>query len=215
MSPDVNFNTHKARTPTASPEEKKRREVKVEGGEKKEEEGREVEGSVEAGSCVCRHCKEKFHSPVSLHQHERYLCKQNKDIVQLIPPNCPTPPPLTTTTTNSNNTEPPNACVSPASATSMTSDPHVHHNNSLGGDMTTTTDDDDDDDSSDRKKYRMRSLISDDQQSALKAYYARNPRPTKDEQVTSYCYFQLWSNVAFCVHKTGVGITTRQLTKCK
>ena len=28
----------------------------------------------------CRHCKEVFHSPVDLHQHERYLCKQNRDI---------------------------------------------------------------------------------------------------------------------------------------
>ncbi|CAL1537834.1 unnamed protein product [Lymnaea stagnalis] len=33
---------------------------------------------------TCRYCKKQFHSPIDLHQHERYLCEDNHDIKKVM-----------------------------------------------------------------------------------------------------------------------------------
>ena len=33
---------------------------------------------------TCRYCQQEFHSPVDLHQHERYICKHNHDIQKVM-----------------------------------------------------------------------------------------------------------------------------------
>lgn len=185
ISPDVNFNTQlfnpaKVKLPSSSSPEidredktKKERTGKDGEGEKKGEGG--VKGEKETP--VCRHCSHKFDSPVSLHQHERYLCKQNKDIVQLISLSATVP--VTSTPVLPTGTD--SVCGSPGSVTSDLSQFPTTPNTSSS--MCDTATDDDDDDMSDRKKYRMRSLISDEQQIALKGRYRQNPRPSKEEQV--------------------------------
>ncbi|XP_076437192.1 uncharacterized protein LOC143276532 [Babylonia areolata] len=150
-------------------------------GEKQGKEGGERGAVGTKESSVCRHCSQNFHSPIELHQHERYLCKLNKDILPLMPN---TAPPSTTTTTTSTAssltpTDGAAACASPGSASSDRSR-HTTPNSSV---CDTATDDEEEEAGTDGKKYRMRSLISDDQQSILKAKYRENPRPDKAELV--------------------------------
>lgn len=111
---------------------------------------------------ACRFCDEVFNSPVSLHQHERYICKLNKDIIPLRSDGSPR--------------------HSPASI--MSDQSHVLSATS-GSPETESEDQDDKDDNAlnDSKKFRMRSLISDEQLHVLKSYYSINPRPRKYELI--------------------------------
>lgn len=111
---------------------------------------------------ACRYCDEVFNSPVLLHQHERYICKLNKDI-----------------TPRRSDGSPRN---SPAST--MSDQSHVLSATS-GSPETESEDQDDKDDNAlnDSKKFRMRSLISDEQLHVLKSYYSVNPRPRKYELI--------------------------------
>ncbi|XP_070175487.1 zinc finger protein 1-like isoform X2 [Littorina saxatilis] len=198
ISPDVNFNTqlfnmalNKAskdlvmKVKEMEEKEGMRKDVKKEAEKEMEveEEGEKVEGDekVSTENAVCRHCHNKFNSPVELHQHERYLCKLNKDISQLMPSSIP--PPTTTTTTTSPTTTPDNTSNNCASPGSTISDRSRHATPSSSLCDTATEDEEDEGGNSDRKKYRMRSLISDDQQKVLKAHYRENPRPDKEELV--------------------------------
>ncbi|XP_050407023.1 zinc finger protein 1 isoform X2 [Patella vulgata] len=111
---------------------------------------------------TCRFCHNCFKSPVELHQHERYLCKSNKDITLRI----------SSSETSRNS---PNSITSEASLRGTP-------NGSLN--ETCSEEDDADDEEShgpDGKKYRMRSLISDEQLAVLKTHYQLNPRPGKVE----------------------------------
>ena len=208
ISPDVNFNTQlfnlasgglgkslkeAAAAAAAVPpkdkdsEKEEEKEVKREVKQEKEEETEEKKDDkmTSKETSVCRHCSKTFESPIELHQHERYLCKLNKDIIQLMPG---APPPATTPTTTSASpavstpsTDSANACASPGSAASDRSR-HATPSSSVC-DTATTDDEDEEGTGGDGKKYRMRSLISEEQQSVLKTKYRENPRPDKAELV--------------------------------
>ena len=164
--------------------------VKVEaGGEeeevevKKEGDAAADKGCKESATTICRHCSKNFESPIELHQHERYLCKLNKDITQLMPSSTASPTAAaaaTPTTPTPSSTDAGNVCTSPSSTASDMSR-HATPNSSMCD--TGTEDEEDEGLGSDRKKYRMRSLISDEQQNILKARYRENPRPDKAELV--------------------------------
>ncbi|PVD35892.1 hypothetical protein C0Q70_02861 [Pomacea canaliculata] len=72
------------------------------------------------------------------------------------------------------------ACTSPCSATSSSD---VSHQATPNGSLCDTATEDEESEEMDGKKYRMRSLISEDQQSILKTRYRENPRPNKNELV--------------------------------
>lgn len=126
---------------------------------------------------ACKHCSTDFKSPVELHQHERYLCKLNKDIVQHLPSSTPSSTASATTTTIASVSD---SCASPGSATSS----DISHT-TPGSHCDTATDEEEGEETlgSDGKKYRMRSLISEEQLNVLKARYRGNPRPDKNELV--------------------------------
>ncbi len=122
-------------------------------------------------SMPCRHCKEVFHSPVELHQHERYLCRSNREIQ--LRDNVPADPlsKLLPSPT-------PGAVANPGKkqgggsvAGSVTSE----------GESEGDTSRDDMFVDKDGHQYRVRSMLSDDQQKILKSYYSKNPRPDKFE----------------------------------
>lgn len=110
----------------------------------------------------CRFCDEVFNSPVSLHQHERYICKLNRDVGQRI------------------------SDGSPRNSPSSSMSDHSHILSIASGSPETESEDQDDKDDNalnDSKKFRMRSLISDEQLHVLKSYYSINPRPRKYELI--------------------------------
>ena len=112
---------------------------------------------------TCQYCGEEFESPVVHHQHERYMCKLNKDIVQ-----------------QRSQSEP---CQSPHSTVS---DICQSESSTLNGSISHDTDEEDVDElykdndiSFDERKMRIRSLFTEEQQSYLKGEYLNNPRPKK------------------------------------
>ncbi|XP_071101323.1 zinc finger protein 1-like isoform X2 [Haliotis cracherodii] len=117
------------------------------------------------GEMMCRFCSTGFKSPVELHQHERYLCKLNKDIVLRMAH-------LETSRSS------PNSTVSDASR-------HPTPNGSVGDAGTDEEEAEDGKEETNQgdKKYRMRSLISDQQLQFLRAHYQINPRPGKQELI--------------------------------
>lgn len=129
-------------------------------------------------SFACRYCTTDFKSPVELHQHERYLCKSNKDVILRMPNTAEAPATAAAATTPSSSQG--DACTSPCSATSSSD---VSHQATPNGSLCDTATEDEESEEMDGKKYRMRSLISEDQQSILKTRYRENPRPNKNELV--------------------------------
>lgn len=115
---------------------------------------------------TCRFCASGFRSPVDLHQHERYLCKSNKDIVHRVA-----------------NLEVA-SCNSPSSTTSSSD---TIKRETPNGSIGNGTDEDDAEEIFKEenldKKFRMRSLISDEQLQVLKKYYQINPRPRKHDLI--------------------------------
>ena len=115
---------------------------------------------------TCRFCASSFRSPVDLHQHERYLCKSNKDIVHRVA-----------------NLEVA-SCNSPSSTTSSSD---TIKRETPNGSIGNGTDEDDAEEIFKEenldKKFRMRSLISDEQLQVLKKYYQINPRPRKHDLI--------------------------------
>ncbi|XP_064594971.1 zinc finger E-box-binding homeobox 2-like isoform X2 [Liolophura sinensis] len=112
----------------------------------------------------CKHCHSTFKSPVDLHQHERYLCKLNKDIIHRV-------------------SQIESGLNSPSSTTSSDFSKVDTSNGSIDG----VTDDEDAVDSKEEslenRKLRMRSMITDEQLQVLKAHYQVNPRPRKFELI--------------------------------
>ncbi|XP_052805237.1 zinc finger E-box-binding homeobox 1-like isoform X2 [Mya arenaria] len=114
---------------------------------------------------LCQHCNETFENPITQHQHERYLCKQNKDVVH-----------------HRSHLEP---CQSPHSTVSDISHVESTTNGSIGH----ASDDEDieemykDDGSVDEKSMRIRTQFTEDQQTYLKSQYLVNPRPKKFELI--------------------------------
>ena len=104
-----------------------------------------------SSSLKCKFCNDNFFSPIELHQHERYLCKENRDI-QLNQPDLHLR----------------NGALTPSSiSTERTDEDHQEAISPLGGG------------SAEQRRCRGRSMINEDQQQLLKAFYATNPRPTK------------------------------------
>ncbi|KAL5010066.1 hypothetical protein ScPMuIL_012371 [Solemya velum] len=116
---------------------------------------------------ACSFCGAKFENPIDQHQHERYLCKLNKDITSFLSHN--------DSARNSPNSE----------------GSEVSRNDVMNGSLSTGTDDEEEandsgkeeNTSADNKKLRERSLISDEQLQILKTYYQVNPRPRKFELI--------------------------------
>ena len=115
----------------------------------------------------CRHCKEVFHSPVELHQHERYLCRLNREIH--IRDNVPVDPSKLLSLSPGMNSS--STTKLGSSAGSITSEGESEGDNSRD-DMFVDKD---------GHQYRVRSMLSDEQQKILKSHYAKNPRPDKFE----------------------------------
>ena len=114
----------------------------------------------------CRHCKEVFHSPVELHQHERYLCKLNREIQHRD-----------------------NLAVDPSKLLSL-SPVGTSSSKKLGSSAASVTSEGDSEGDCNRDdmfvdkdghQYRVRSMLSDQQQKILKSHYVKNPRPDKFE----------------------------------
>nr|KAG5705651.1 hypothetical protein BaRGS_026590 [Batillaria attramentaria] len=209
ISPDVNFNTQlfclasgdkalalnkasakEASSPAPVKEEKEKelleKEVKKEVEEADSEKEKPASDASDKtadskDSFACKHCNSDFKSPVELHQHERYLCKLNKDILQHMPGSAPVSTTQATTTATTASVS--DNCASPGSITSMSD--VSRHTTPSGSLCDTATDEEEGEESvgSDGKKYRMRSLISEEQQTVLKARYRENPRPDKNELV--------------------------------
>lgn len=105
----------------------------------------------------CHFCSEVFNSAVDQHQHERYLCKANKELLN-----------RSSFSDSSRN--------SPCSSISDSS----HRGTPNGSYSALDTDHEDDCDS---KKFRMRTHISEEQLAVLKSHYKENARPRKFELI--------------------------------
>ncbi|XP_060599407.1 zinc finger E-box-binding homeobox 2-like isoform X3 [Ruditapes philippinarum] len=172
ISPDVNSNTkllnNKESDKISEPDSNKDSVEK----ETESQESVEADTSVKVGSSEvksditmsCQYCSETFDSPVSQHQHERYLCKQNKDIVHH----------RTVSDT----------CQSPHSTVSDLSHVESTTNGSVGSDEEDVEEIYRDTDSAaDEKSMRIRTQFTEDQQNYLKSQYVLNPRPRKFELI--------------------------------
>lgn len=117
-------------------------------------------------SLSCQYCGDVFKSKITQHQHERYLCKLNKDIVHQ----------LAQTET----------CQSPHSTVSEMSNVESTTNGSVDN----ASDDEeieemykDTDNSVDEKTMRIRTQFTEVQQNFLKSQYLKNPRPRRFELI--------------------------------
>ncbi|KAH3715492.1 hypothetical protein DPMN_058203 [Dreissena polymorpha] len=115
----------------------------------------------------CQFCHESFDSPISLHQHERYLCKQNKEV----------------TIHHRGNIE---SCQSPHSTVSDVS--HVESTTNCNTENASDEEEveeiyKDSDCSIDERNMRIRTQFTEEQQSYLKSQYVLNPRPRKFELI--------------------------------
>ncbi|XP_021362484.1 zinc finger E-box-binding homeobox 2-like isoform X2 [Mizuhopecten yessoensis] len=118
----------------------------------------------------CRFCGDSFHSPVDQHQHERYLCKLNKEIIHRIPSGeSARNSPCSTMSESGSHRDTPNGSIS-AEAETDTEEIEELYKSEKNSPM-------------ESKKFRMRSLISDDQLKVLKSHYQVNPRPRKYELI--------------------------------
>ncbi len=140
------------------------------------------------GAMPCRHCKDVFHSPVELHQHERYLCRLNREIqhgnsgsgldpakLSSLPAGLPTAAATAAATLAAAK-----KLGTPTSA--PVSEGESESDNAPRDDMFLDKD---------GHQYRVRSMLSDEQQKILKAHYARNPRPDK------FAMMQIATEVSF------------------
>ena len=99
----------------------------------------------------CKHCNDRFDSPVELHQHERYICNKNKEIQALVKSEL-------NINQNEGNVLPSEACSSADRST----------------DEVAT-------DSRPEQKIRSRSNINEEQLDLLRKHYKQNPRPNREE----------------------------------
>uniref|UniRef100_T1JG32 Zinc finger protein 1 n=1 Tax=Strigamia maritima TaxID=126957 RepID=T1JG32_STRMM len=119
----------------------------------------------------CRHCGNSFESKIDLHQHERYLCKMNREIF-----------PASNNRGEITNNELMNSCFGDRvnhgitnGYSDMDDDPPISDIEDGCRDMGEEGLD------GDGRKVRMRSLFSEEQQSVLRSYYEANARPGKEE----------------------------------
>ncbi|KAL4229586.1 Zinc finger E-box-binding homeobox 2 [Mactra antiquata] len=117
-------------------------------------------------SLSCQYCGDVFQSKITQHQHERYLCKHNKDIVHHIAQH--------------------ETCQSPHSTVSEMSNVESTTN----GSAEVGSDDEeieemykDSDNSVDEKTMRIRTQFTEVQQNFLKSQYLKNPRPRRFELI--------------------------------
>ena len=175
------------------------------GGDPAEKDDGKEEGKADT-TLPCRHCKEVFHSPVELHQHERYLCRLNRDI-QIRENVAPVDPSKLLSLSPGVNTS---SSKLGSSAGSITSE----------GESEGDTSRDDMFVDKDGHQYRVRSMLSDEQQKILKAHYAKNPRPDKFElmQIATEVGFpkrvvQVWfQNMRARDRRRGLPVPTHRTT---
>ena len=110
-----------------------------------------------SGSLQCRHCQEICTGPIDLHQHERYLCKNNKDI--------------SPSSDREGDKSLCNGSTSPVSSCTERMEDE-------GDDM------EDGQNDRDFKRGRARSFITDEQQTFLRGRYHINPFPSKADLQT-------------------------------
>lgn len=120
----------------------------------------------EKSKSACQHCGEAFDSPVTLHQHERYLCKQNKDIVQQRSQSETCQSPHSTVSEHSHVESTTNGSINDASSDEETEEMYKDGENSV-----------------DEKAMRIRTQFTEEQQNFLKSQYLINPRPRKFELI--------------------------------
>ena len=177
ISPDVNSNTKlltksedKPKEQSKEPESTTVTHVKeeipeVDTTDKSEQEPKSEKSTSKPSKYSCQFCNEHFESPISQHQHERYLCKQNKDIVH-----------------HRSQVDP---CQSPHSTVSDMS----HVESTTNGSLENASDEEeeelykDSDCSMDEKNMRIRTQFTEEQQIYLKSQYMVNPRPRKFELI--------------------------------
>ena len=147
-----------------------------------EEEGCRSPSGEAAESLPCRFCRQTFGSPVDLHQHERYLCKQNSEIR----PSCETSPrrvdqqsPSPATPHNNHSTA--EATMRSLNANSPVLSAPEGEKGSEEDENSASQNESDGFIDKEGRQYRVRSMLTDDQQRILKAHYAVNPRPNKFE----------------------------------
>lgn len=173
ISPDVNSNTQllsiqggntSAPTKVATPPKSN---VASEGSAKHNSASDNNDQDASNSGVACSFCGAKFENPIDQHQHERYLCKLNKDITSFL-------------SHNDSARNSPNSEMSEVSRIEI-----------MNGSLSTGTDDEEEandsgkeeNTSAENKKLRERSLISDEQLQVLKTYYQVNPRPRKFELI--------------------------------
>ena len=112
-------------------------------------------------SLRCRFCQDSFSGPIDLHQHERYLCKQNKDIHSS--GSCHQLQQSHSTDMHSRN-----GPTSPSSISTERTEEEMEEN-------------DENVPEKESRRGRARSFITEPQSSFLRAHYNVNPFPTKIE----------------------------------
>lgn len=114
---------------------------------------------------LCQYCNEQFENPITQHQHERYLCKLNKDILH-----------------HRSQVE---SCQSPHSTVSDLSHVESTTNGSIGNASDEEEEElyKDADSSFDERNMRIRTQFTEEQQIYLKSQYLLNPRPRKFELI--------------------------------
>ena len=140
-------------------------------GVDKKEDVSDSESMVNGDLLLCRFCKESFQSPVDHHQHERYLCKLNTDIQPK-----DTQSPIQHPNDQSNHSTEVivngNGTTSPSLSQTETEKGSEDETGTGHSDADTFMD-------KEGRQYRVRSMLTDEQQRILKAHYALNPRPNK------------------------------------
>ncbi|KAL1140139.1 hypothetical protein AAG570_000071 [Ranatra chinensis] len=111
-------------------------------------------------SAACRYCHKNFTSRIDLHQHERYLCQDEKS--EGLAAKLEDVASVTQEDANGN------LCSASEDETNCGS-------NNMG------TEDEETEHDQDGRKVRVRSQIADEQLQILKGYYAVNPRPKREE----------------------------------
>ncbi|CAH1774465.1 unnamed protein product [Owenia fusiformis] len=109
----------------------------------------------------CRHCCDTFSNPIELHQHERYLCKLNRDIYGV-----------------SDGVDSPTGAASPSVHSMDTDRSNIDTDDECSDAM-----EPDELDKDGRSRFRSRSMINDHQLEILKSHYKINPRPRKFELI--------------------------------
>lgn len=125
----------------------------------------------------CRHCQKKFHSPIDLHQHERYLCdhgagdRRSEGLAAKLEDAVTVKTEEMSLNGGCSGSEDGDDPDGQASGREPATEEEYEAESITTTDQVTE----------DGRKVRVRSLIADEQLAILKSHYSLNPRPKKDE----------------------------------